>query len=98
MATNLCNDPYLPLEAEIIDRTQETSNIFTLHIRFVDCTCHERFLFIPGQFNMVYLYGVGEVAISIVSDPEEKNMISHTIRTLGRVTKALRWLLHLPHK
>lgn len=92
MAINSCLDPYLPLEAEIIDRVQESPTIFTLHLQLVDDDYREKFLFSPGQFNMVYLYGIGEVAISIVSDPEEKHVISHTIRALGRVTKALQKL------
>ncbi|EKD71091.1 MAG: hypothetical protein ACD_46C00274G0001 [uncultured bacterium] len=92
MTCNLCRDPYLPLEAEIVDRTQESSTIFTIHIRFVECECRERFLFLPGQFNMLYLYGVGEVAISIVSDPEEKKILKHSMRAIGRVTKAIQKL------
>ncbi len=92
MVINSYLDPYLPLEAEIINRTQESATIFTLHIRFIEYKNHEQFIFYPGQFNMVYLYGVGEVAISIVSDPEEKNSISHSIRAVGRVTKALQKL------
>jgi NAD(P)H-flavin reductase len=32
---------------------------------------------------------VGEVPISIMSDPEDRNGIGHTIRALGRVTKGL---------
>ncbi|NIQ44607.1 MAG: Ni/Fe hydrogenase subunit gamma, partial [Pseudomonas stutzeri] len=35
------------------------------------------------------LYGVGEVPISIVSDPEEGGTLDHTIRALGRVTHGL---------
>ncbi len=89
MATKCCFDAYLPLEAEIIARKQESPTIFTLDLRFVGSGCHQEYAFHPGQFNMVYLYGVGEVAISIVSDPEEKNQFSHTIRAIGRVTKAL---------
>ncbi len=85
-------DPYLPLEAEIAERVQESATIFTLHLRFIEPEHHERFIFYPGQFNMLYLYGVGEVAISIVSDPEKKNILSHTIRAIGRVTKALQRL------
>ena len=85
-------DPYLPLEAIIIERTQESPTIFTLHLRFLDLAHHERFLFYPGQFNMLYLYGVGEVAISIVSDPENKDILTHTIRAIGRVTRALQKL------
>lgn len=85
-------DPYLPIEAEIIERTQESATIFTLQLRFVQPEYHERFVFYPGQFNMLYLYGVGEVAISIVSDPEKKQILTHTIRATGRVTRALQKL------
>jgi NAD(P)H-flavin reductase len=85
-------DPYLPLEAEIVKREQNSATLFTLHLRFINPDHHERFIFYPGQFNMLYLYGVGEVAISIVSDPETKNILTHTIRAIGRVTKALQKL------
>lgn len=85
-------DAYLPIEAEIIACSQETSSIFTLHIRFIERHRHHLYTFHPGQFNMVYLYGVGEVAISIVSDPSEEYRLSHTIRALGRTTKALQKL------
>jgi len=86
-------DPYLPLEAEIVKREQNSATIFTLHLRFTNQDHNERFIFYPGQFNMLYLYGVGEVAISIVSDPETKNILTHTIRAIGRVTKALEKLV-----
>lgn len=92
MTANICLDPYLPLEAEIVDICQESPTIFTLQIGFIQREYHKQFIFYPGQFNMVYLYGVGEVAISIVSDPEEKQIFSHTIRAIGRVTKALQKL------
>ncbi len=45
--------------------------------------------FKPGQFDMVYVYGVGEAAISISSDPATPGLLSHTIRAVGWVTKAL---------
>ncbi|KGP63352.1 Ni/Fe hydrogenase subunit gamma [Legionella norrlandica] len=85
-------DPYLPKEVEIVKRTQESSSIFTLHLRITDEEQHKQFQFYPGQFNMLYLYGVGEVAISIVSDPRRKATLSHTIRAVGRVTKAMQQL------
>jgi NAD(P)H-flavin reductase len=92
MKNNICANPLLPIDAEVITVTQESPTIFTLKIRFSDCECHRTFVFHPGQFNMVYLYGVGEIAISIVSDPDEKDSISHTIRAVGRVTHALQTL------
>lgn len=63
--------------------------MFTLRLAFVDRADAAGFRFSPGQFNMVYLFGVGEVPISIVSDPEEKEVFDHTIRRLGRVTEGL---------
>lgn len=83
------NNIYKPYEVEVVDRVQETSTIFTLRLRFVDEDKHRSYEFQPGQFNMVYLYGVGEVAISLVSDPEDDQLLDHTIRVVGRVTKGL---------
>ncbi len=78
-----------PLEAEIVERIEETPSIYTLRLRFTDPEANANFSFTPGQFNMLYLYGVGEVPISIVSDPENEHMYDHTIRAVGRVTNAL---------
>ena len=47
------------------------------------------FRFQPGQFNMVSLPGIGEVPISISSDPAAGTRVLHTIRNVGLVTKAL---------
>ena len=81
--------PHLPYEAEIVERIDETPSIFTLRLRFTDPAVHEAYTFAPGQFNMLYLHGVGEVPISIVSDPEDEHMYNHTIRRVGRVTEGL---------
>jgi sulfhydrogenase subunit gamma (sulfur reductase) len=83
---NLLN---LPHEAEVIERIEESPCIFTLRLRFTDPQVHAAYSFQPGQFNMLYLHGVGEVAISIVSDPEDEHMVDHTIRAVGRVTNGL---------
>jgi NAD(P)H-flavin reductase len=42
----------------------------------------------PGQFNMLYAFGVGEVAISASGDPAAPDTV-HTVRALGAVTRAL---------
>ncbi len=85
---NPTGDIYLPRSAIITARIQESPTIFTLQTQFSDGNqpCYS---FYPGQFNMVYLYGVGEVAISISSDPAECSYLRHTIRAVGRITKAL---------
>jgi len=82
-------NPYLPAEAEIVERIQESPAIFTLKLRLCDPELRAAYAFAPGQFNMLYLYGAGEVPISIVSDPQEPDLLEHTIRAVGRVTDAL---------
>lgn len=81
--------PYLPHEAEVVERRQESDSVFTLRLRFTDPRVHERYQFQPGQFNMLYLHGVGEVPISIVSDPEDEQLYDHAVRAVGRVTRGL---------
>jgi NAD(P)H-flavin reductase len=78
----------IPHPAEIILRRQESPTIVTLVTRFLEQK-HHPLSFSPGQFNMLYLYGVGEVAISISSDPAETTSLGHTIRAVGRVTRAM---------
>ncbi len=79
-------DPQLPMEAEVVERVPESASIFTLRLRLTDPALHAAYRFTPGQFNMLYLYGVGEIPISIVSDPEDEHLFDHTIREVGRVT------------
>jgi sulfhydrogenase subunit gamma (sulfur reductase) len=78
-----------PFEARIAARRQESATVFTLDLEPTDDAIRDTFRFAPGQFNMLYLYGVGEVPISITSDPEHEGLLSHTIRAVGRVTNGL---------
>jgi sulfhydrogenase subunit gamma (sulfur reductase) len=82
-------NPYLIQPATIVDKIREAENIDTYRLRFVDEHVRRTYRFAAGQFNMVYLFGVGEVAISIVSDPDEPDFLDHTIRVVGRVTEAI---------
>jgi NAD(P)H-flavin reductase len=47
------------------------------------------FSFRPGQFNMLYVLGIGEVPISVSGDPAADGPVRHTIRDVGAVTHAL---------
>ncbi len=82
-------NPYLIHTATIVDKVREAEDIHTFRLRLVDDHVRRSFRFEAGQFNMVYLFGVGEVAISIVSDPDEPERLDHTIRVVGRVTTAI---------
>jgi NAD(P)H-flavin reductase len=47
------------------------------------------FAFAAGQFNMLYAFGLGEVAISLSGDPGDKGRIVHTVRAVGAVSGAI---------
>ena len=79
-------DPHTPHVAVIDRRTQEAPTIFTLRLQYADTGVQEAFEFEPGQFNMVTLFGVGEIPISIVNDPLDSHFFDHTIRVVGRVS------------
>jgi NAD(P)H-flavin reductase len=80
-------DPMLPLPALIRRVVWETDDTFTL---LIEPTTHNgsSFEFEPGQFNMLYAFGMGESAISISSDPRKSKLIAHTIHRVGIVTTA----------
>lgn len=82
-------DSMLP-QAAILERTHaETSDTTTYNLSFVDTAVRENYRFLPGQFNMLYLPGFGEAAISISSDPGQPGQLLHTIREAGNVTGAI---------
>ncbi len=80
-------NPMRPGVAVIRRRHRETHDIYSLELRPPDGS--DRFGFAPGQFNMLYLFGQGEVAISISGDPGRTDTIAHTIRAVGPITGGL---------
>lgn len=80
-------DPMLPRSFEIMRRIRETADTFTLELE--PQVGEPEFHFAPGQFNMLYLFGVGETAISISGDPTRPSSLVHTIRAVGTVTKKI---------
>lgn len=45
--------------------------------------------FLPGQFNMLYCFGIGEIPVSISSDATRPEHLGHSIRAVGPVSRAL---------
>jgi NAD(P)H-flavin reductase len=82
-------DPMLPRQAVIQDIKPDANGIAIFSLALVDPSEAAEYRFEPGQFNMLYLPGFGEVAISISSDPGDRRLLGHTIRYSGNVTKAL---------
>ncbi len=81
------SDPMLPTLYRVLRVRRDTADTFSIDIAPADGgNCLS---FAPGQFNMVYIFGVGEIPISISSDPAESGPLVHTTRAVGTVTQAM---------
>jgi NAD(P)H-flavin reductase len=78
----------VPQPAQIVEKHSFGTEIHAYRLRLLEADARPRFDFQPGQFNMVYVPGVGEVAISISSDPDDETL-EHTIRIVGRTTRVI---------
>jgi NAD(P)H-flavin reductase len=45
--------------------------------------------FQPGQFSMLWVFGVGELPISISGDPVDTRSLTYTVRSVRPATQAL---------
>lgn len=79
--------PMLPEQYRVRTAQQETVDVWTLVIEPAGGGLCPRFL--PGQFNMLYAFGHGEMAISISGDPSWRRTFTHTVRAVGPGTMAL---------
>jgi NAD(P)H-flavin reductase len=82
-------NPWVPALALIRQIKNEVPGIQTYELELADPAVAGLFRFQPGQFNMLYLPGIGESAISISSDPGTHRRLGHTVRAAGNVTQAL---------
>ncbi len=70
----------VPVRYRVARRDQETADAVTLSLTPVDEPIGEPQ---PGQFNMLYTFGVGEVPISVGGCPGVDGDLRHTIRAVG---------------
>jgi len=86
-AVAVARDPMVP-EPYVLRRVaKETHDTFTLTLAPDDgATVHA---FQPGQFSMLWAFGVGEIPISISGDPERTDELTYTIRAVGATTRSL---------
>jgi anaerobic sulfite reductase subunit B len=77
----------IPVPYRVVSRREETADTVTLALAPLGrALSHPQ----PGQFDMLYAFGVGEVPISLSGlDPGGSGEILHTLRAVGAVTKAL---------
>lgn len=84
------SNPWLAHSAVIEEITPEIHDVSTYRIRVLGDAASKLCQFRPGQFNMLYVPGCGESAISLSGAPgENAGSLIHTIRVVGRVTEAI---------
>ncbi len=76
--------PMVPLMYRVSSRRQDLADTVTLALEPI----HERIAApAPGQFNMLWAFGVGEAPISLAGI--DGDVLTHTVRGVGAVTNAL---------
>ena len=78
--------PLLPSRYRVMHRRVEAPDVVTLALEPLDQPLAEG---APGQFHMLWVFGVGEVPLSIAGVPGDDGALLHTVRAVGAVTAAL---------
>jgi len=79
---------YRPRPAKVIKIIDEAPGIKTFRLRFEMQKDRKRFSFLPGQFGLFSLMGIGEATFSMCSPPRQKD-IEISVRNVGDVTNAM---------
>jgi len=80
------SDPMLPQPWIVRHKSKETRDTFTLTLEPVNGAGAT---FQPGQFSMLWVFGVGELPVSISGDAEDTRSLTYTVRSVGLATHAL---------
>ncbi len=82
-------NPWRMMPAEIVGIDVETPEVRTYHVALANDRDAAAYRILPGQFNMLYVPGVGESAISVSGDPRHCHPLIHTVHSVGNVTGSL---------
>ncbi len=87
MAAAITTDPMLPQPYSVREVAKETPDTFTLRLEPENMA--NASVFQPGQFSMLWAFGVGELPISISGDPGVHDRLVYTVRSVGQATHSL---------
>jgi NAD(P)H-flavin reductase len=76
----------VPLPFVVRERTAETADAWTLTL---EALAGEPPVIAPGQFMIVYAFGIGEVPISVSGPPGRPGPVVLTVRAVGAVSRAI---------
>jgi NAD(P)H-flavin reductase len=86
--TKIAN-PFLPEPARIVRSYYLTKDVKFYQVRIVDMEKAFAFKYLPGQFVMLSIPGIGEAPFSISSTPSRPGMLEFCIRKTGKLTEVL---------
>lgn len=75
-----------PVPFEVLETVPETTDSRTLLLR---APAGQEIVPAPGQFNMLYPFGIGEAAISLSALGDEPGLLLHTVRGVGATSRAI---------
>ena len=79
--------PLHPHPFRALETAAEIPGCMTLRVEPDDASGNT--VFMPGQFYMIYVFGHGEVPISVSGDPAKSGELTFTVMAVGSVTRAL---------
>ena len=87
----MTENPYVPLPMRIEEIVVETEdeNIKTFELSFTAKADEERFVYRPGQFAELSVFGKGEAPFGMASTPTQPGRLSFSVSKIGVVTGAL---------
>ena len=81
------NSPFKEMrKGVVVNEVIETPTAKTLTIKLLDSEVEAA----PGQFNMLYVFGIGEIPVSFSNLHDRRDLVEHTIRFVGAVTRAVK--------
>jgi len=76
----------VPRIAHVRRRRRDAPHVWTLTLEMERAAQVD---FAPGQFNMLSVFGVGEIPVSMSGDPTQRDRLVHTVREVGAVSRTL---------
>ena len=80
---------FLPKQAVLKEIYADSPDVKRFKIALTDKAEQEKFIFVPGQYVMLSIVGVGEAPFDICSIPEITDYFEISVRKAGKVTSAL---------
>jgi NAD(P)H-flavin reductase len=80
-------DPMVPRIVRVRKRTRDLPGTVTLELEPADNAPLPRYR--PGQFTMLYVFGIGEIPVSVSGDASDASRLVQTVRAVGAVSEAI---------